>query len=218
MGANNLLSLSCLTLVGLCCVGCSSDSVVTSPPVSSAELTLISAEPVIPFSEPDFFELTFVDRAYALIGIKRARFDPTNSSVQPSHREYVKQCLAVMDQAVVWRVSGLQAIANDNFSHADWNKAGDNLVASLNSLNVPPGLESHAQSITECLLAYGRFFARHAEGGSGLLGQDWQSDRDLRISSNAVRTAYQDLIKLHWQADAHVQTAYYNTHMALDPF
>lgn len=218
MRVHVLLPAVFMSILGFLCVGCSSDSLPSSPEVSSAELNLISANPSIPFCEPDFHELTIVDRAYALIGMKRVRFDPTNPSVPPSHREYLTQSLAVMDQAVVWRVSGFQAIVNDNYSHDDWSEAGDNLVTSLNSLEIPTGLEPHAQSIAECLLAYGRFFARHAEGGSKTLGQDWQSDRDLRIGSNAAREAYDILIKLQWRADAHVQNAFYNTHMALDPF
>jgi hypothetical protein len=199
-------------------MGCSSDNSPEGHEVSSTELHLISSEPSIPFIEPDLSALCMVDRAYALAGMKRVRFDPTNPTIPAMHREYLAQCLALIDQAVVWRVSALQAIVNDSFLHEDWLESGDNLVTSLDSLYVPSGMERHRQLLTECILAYGRFLGRHAEGGSKTLGQDWQSDRDLRISSNASREAYDLLIKLHWQADAYVHNAYYNAHMALDPF
>lgn len=207
-----------LLFFGVYCVGCSSDNLPSRLEVSASDHSLISAKPALPFSEPDFNELAVVDRAYALTGMKRVRFDPTNPSVLPSHREYVTQCLAVIDQAVVWRVSGFQAIVNGSLSQEPWAEAGDNLISSLNSLEKPDGLENHAQLLADSISAYSRFFERHADGGTAMLGNDWQSDRDLRISATAVREAYDILTKLHRQADAHAQTAYYNTHMALDPF
>jgi hypothetical protein len=199
-------------------MGCSSDVVSTSPETTVTKVSLVSSRSVIPFEEPNFDELAVVDKAYALLGIERVRFDPTNPSVLPSHREYLTQCMAIIDQAVVWRVSGCQAILNGTLSEGYWAEAGDNLVSSLGSLNVPKGLESHAEAISQCLLSYCNFFSRHADGGSEMLGQDWQSDRDLRVSSNAAREAYNILNVLHFRADAYTKTAFYNTHMALDPF
>jgi hypothetical protein len=207
-----------LLFLGVFCVGCSSEALPSRLEVSASDQSLISAKPSIPFCEPVFDELALVDRAYGLIGMKRVRFDPTNPSVLPSHREYLTQCLALIDQAVVWRVSGFQAIMSNSLSQGDWMVAGDNLVSSLNSLEIPNGLENHAQLLADCFLAYGRFFKRHADGGGGMLGRDWQSDHDLRISSTSIREAYDGLLKLQRQADAHAQTAFYNAHMALDPF
>ncbi len=207
-----------LSSLGFLFVGCSSESLPISSEGSDAELHLISVQPKIKYVEPDFSELDVIGSAYALVGMNRVRFDPTNPTVQPSHREYLTQCLALMDQAVVWRVSGCQAIETGTLSEEDYVVAGENLVSSLNSLNVPPGLEAHSQLLAECLMAYCSFFSRHTEGGSKTLGQDWESDRDLLKGSAAIRQAYDVLSKLHWRADSHIQTAYYNTHMALDPF
>ncbi len=218
MSLSKIFSNLFLSSLGFLFVGCSSESLPVSSEGSASELHLISAQPKIKYDEPDFSELDVIGSAYALAGMNRVRFDPTNPTVLPSHREYLTQCLAIMDQAVVWRVSGCQAIEIGNPSEEGTVAAGENLVSSLNSLDVPTGLEDHSELLAECLMAYCSFFSRHTEGGSKTLGQDWKSDRDLLKASAAIRQAYDVLSKLHWRADSHIQTAYYNTHMALDPF
>ena len=209
-----------LLLLGALSVGCSSKPL---PPTldSALEVTDVAfapAQPSIPFRQPDLSELEFVDRAYAVVGIERLRFDPTNPSVTPSHREYLTQCMAILDQAIVWRASGFQALSNGTFTNESWTDAGDNLVESLASLAVPKGLESYAQSLTECLMAYNRFFSQREADGELFDQEDWQDDHDLRASSSAIREAYESLTKFHWRADAYTMNAFYNTHMALDPF
>jgi hypothetical protein len=212
------IGLSLLS-VAVFCTACSSDRQVVAPEVAEAatQVGLIASGPAIPFSDPDFSELYVVDRAYALVGIERIRFDPTNPSILPSHREYLSQCMAILDQAIVWRVSGFQAIAAGTFVEERWAKAGEHLLESLNRLPAPSGLESYVESLNGCLLGYSSFFSKQARAEGGRTG-DWQSNRDLIDSSNAIREAYGTLTKLHWRADAETLNAFYNTHMAMDPF
>lgn len=200
--------------------GCQSkDAADTQPDAAQQQIqeTLVAQKPAVLFSHVEVSSLSRVDRAYRVIQKQRSLFDPTNASVKPSHREYLMESLALIDQAVLWRVSGMQAIAKGENNAEKWVRGADNLLASLRSLRAPKELERHQYLLQESVLAYQSFFRRWNGQPVMISRQLVEGDTDLRKATHFARGAYDHLMTVNQRANPKAQADFYYAHMALDP-
>ena len=169
------------------------------------------------FHDPEISNETFVDRAYAAIPHRRIRFDPTNPSLLPSHREYLHQVSALIDQAILWRVSGMQALVRQAPERDRWPQAGARLIQGLERLQPPPEARRYHAFVLESFDALRHFFQLQAYEPDPAILADPSKDPVLVRASNAAREAYAELKRIYPNLDAAAESAFYDTHLALDP-
>ena len=177
----------------------------------------VTAESAIGFQEPELSETSFVDQAYAAIPHRRTEFDPTNPSILPSHREYLHQVMALIDQAVLWRVSGLQAVHQNSPNRERWAQAGARLIQSLERLQPPPEARRYQAYVLDAFDAYRHYFQVRAFETDAIDLRNLNDDPVMIRASNAARAAYHELKSIYPNRDAAAEASFYDAHHALDP-
>ncbi|MEM9410166.1 MAG: hypothetical protein AAGA30_03580 [Planctomycetota bacterium] len=215
--------LGFLLTTGFLFAGCAGDEPIVGESRTSSKEggvqkeTVMAQTPQLNFEPIELSNLSRIDKAYRVIGKERKKFDPTNASIKPSHREYLTEVLALIDQAVLWRVSGMQSIARGTGERKKWLRGADNLLAGLRQLEPPRGWEKHQKMLQESLLAYRAFFHRCGGYQVKLKKSTLINDGDIRKASELARQAYNFAISKSKRIDRDTQAAIYHSHMALDP-
>lgn len=207
------------TMIILCAVGLAIIGVASSSfHQAHAESAVVESTQIsLPFTVPVIEKWSKVDQAYAAIRKRRTRYDPTNATILPTHREYLTELTALLDQCILWRVSGMQAVAAKDPDLHRWVAGGQQLLDGVRGLRVPAGAESHHALIREAISELSAFFDAYATAPNLTSRKRLEANNHLRRASTAMRTAYAELLKLHRYADAYAQAAFYDSHMALDP-
>ncbi len=178
----------------------------------------MAAQPIsLHYMEPNISTLSAIDRAYAAIEMRRTRFDTSNPTVLPSHREYLTEVIALIEQGIYWRVSGMQALERGDFDSLQWARTGERLLQGFRGLRVPAGMEKHQSLVQQAISELTNFFSEYSPAQQTNKRQSLDQNDNLRRASAAMREAYGTLLSAHAYADLEVQGAFYDSHLALDP-
>ncbi|MCA9129558.1 MAG: hypothetical protein KDB22_20870 [Planctomycetales bacterium] len=169
----------------------------------------------LPFEPPVITALSPIDRAYAAIGSRRTKFDPTNESILPSDREYLLQSAALVEQAVLWRVSAEQALKRNEKDRSNWVVAGQNLVKGFDLLSPPAHLRRYNALTQESIDRLRQYYQMYLWSQPSV-GEP-HNEQILRQASIATRSAYAELTHIYPSRNAQAEAAFYDMHHALDP-
>jgi len=158
-----------------------------------------------------------VEQAYAAIPHRRTVWVESDSTVPSEEKTYLKVMFQVLDQGVAVRVVGLQNYSNQQFDSANIDAEFDHLIAFVHTMPVPKTLVSYHNDILAGLNGQRAFF------------DEWKSQRDnfqfsrqvqnhpgVRNASNALRTAYGELMSKYPNESQTNKDAFFDYHCALD--
>lgn len=194
----------------------STEDAAASATYLGSEEKAAATESDLPFRMPNIEPISLIDQAYAIIPHRRSKFDPTNPSILPSHREYLQQVFALIDQAVLWRVSGLQALARQDPNLFEWINAADRLIEGLDRIQPPREARRYHALIRETLILTRNFFDNQLKNYNPLILENLASDPILVRASQAARTAYRELQRICPARNTQAEAVFYDSHHALD--
>jgi hypothetical protein len=163
-----------------------------------------------------------VEAAYDKIPHRRTEFDFLDTQIDPVESEYLRLAFRVVEEGTRTRVALLTTLyygdgARDS-SVDDGLRRAKELAEFWSRVDAPQPLASYHRDIQVALEKQARFFREWAEEGNAFAYRGSALGRapDVRASSQALRRAYDRLMKRYPGESARNRDAFFDYHCALD--
>ena len=141
------------------------------------------------------------------------------SKVPKADQDYLQVAFAVIDQAVLLRVTTYQSFMRGKTADPLAISRMDRLITFFQSVDPPPRLKTYHKRIEQALADQRTFFNDWRAQGSEFQyvhGTGLGSHPKVASSSSALKQAYGILIQIYPAEDSHNKEAFFDYHCALD--
>lgn len=196
----------------------SADTAPSAVSAASPQSEPSAAPAALQYSDPPSVGVgPSVEEAYAAIPHRRTIWDENGSTVPSGEREYLQTMFQVLDQAVRVRVAGQQAFSNQQYDSADIDGEFNRLISFVQSMPIPPGLNSYHQLILSALSGERQYFADwKSQGDRFPFAQQVANHPGVRAASSNLRSAYGELMSKYPSESPSNKDAFFDYHCALD--
>jgi hypothetical protein len=217
--ATTLISLAALSLGLLACnaasQGLSSRGFDNLPAPKSVNP---EARPGIG-SVPTFHLALSVADAYAAIPHRRTAADFAASNMPDEDRRFLEAAFQLIDQSIRLRVTAYRKFSQGESSDTQLLADMDRAIEFLENLTTPANLNGYRKQLLKALSDQRAFFREWSSQGRQFqyaAGQRIGSHPGVRNASNALRQAYEILMRQYPDEGQHNKDAFFDYHCALD--
>lgn len=184
---------------------------------SASKPAVVQAQTLDYGAPPTFNTGITVEQAYEAVPHRRTVWNDSDTSVPVKDKAYLKTIFQVLDQATAVRVAGMQNYGDGHVDYSDPDAEYDQLIAFVGAMTPPQKLQAYHHDILGALANQRQFFVDWKSQGDRFgYPQVLRTHPGVQRASNALRSAYNELMTQYPHEAKANQDAFFDYHCALD--